>query len=200
MGRSSAYPNLLGSAESLSVALGLRDEYTRKHCDRVVRLATALGDACGVVDADIDRLRVCARFHDVGKIGVPDAVLLKPGPLTDEEWILMRAHANFSEVIFRAMNVEQEDEIAFAIRHHHESFDGTGYPDGLRGDEIPLLSRIMLVVDAYDAITTKRSYSEARSHTKTMEILESEAGHKTDPQVFGKFVKVIEHSSARAAD
>jgi len=195
---SAAFPRLLGSVESLSVALEARDSYTRHHCDRAVRLATELGNACNVLDAELDYLRVSARFHDVGKIGVPDAVLLKPARLSPEEWVLMRAHPIFSEQIFKAAHLQDGEQIAAAIRHHHESFDGTGYPDGLAGEKIPLLSRILLVVDAYDAMTTARPYHKARTHEEVMAILDSENGKKLDPDVFRKFAIVIEHSPARS--
>src|SRR5271154_6007070 len=99
MGHSARYPRLLGSIEALTIALEIRDTYTRFHCDRVVRLATELGDACGVLDSELDYLRIGARFHDIGKIGIADAVLLKPGRLTSEEWEEMRTHPEHGERI-----------------------------------------------------------------------------------------------------
>ena len=197
MKSSAIYPRLLGSVESLSVALEVRDVYTRSHCDRAVRLATELGNACDVIDADLDHLRVSARFHDIGKIGVPDAVLLKPARLTPEEWDLMKAHPTLGEQIFMATHLPDQGEIAVVIRHHHESFDGTGYPDGLSGEKIPLLSRILLIVDAYDAMTTARPYHKARTHREVIAILDSESGKKLDPEIFRKFLTMIEHSPAR---
>lgn len=196
MKNSATYPRLLGSVESLSVALEIRDSYTRSHCDRAVRLVTELGNACDVLDAELDHLRVCARFHDIGKIGVPDNVLLKPGRLTDEEWVFMKAHPVLGEKIISATALPDHDSIAVAIRHHHEAFDGSGYPDNLKGEDIPLLSRIMLVVDAYDAMTTGRPYHVARTHKDAMDILESENGKKLDPEIFKKFAKIIEYSPA----
>jgi HD-GYP domain-containing protein (c-di-GMP phosphodiesterase class II) len=189
---------LLGSAESLTVALDVRDSYTRAHCDRAMQLAMELGAACGVSKMELEQLRTCARFHDIGKIGVPDAVLLKPAKLTPEEWDLMKAHAVLGERIFRAMGAPDQELACDAIRHHHEAIDGGGYPDGLRGDAIPLLSRIMLVVDAYDAMATSRPYHPARTHGKVMEILASESGKKLDPEVFRAFSGLIETSPARA--
>lgn len=192
------FPRLLGSVESLSVALQVRDSYTRSHCDRSARLAVELGGACEVSDAELSHLRVCARFHDVGKIGVPDAVLLKPGRLTSDEWELMKKHSALGERIFKATDVTDHDVVAAAIRHHHESFDGSGYPDGLAGEAIPLLSRIMLIVDAYDAMTSARPYHPVRTHAQVMEIMASESGTKLDPEIFRRFSLLIEYSAARA--
>lgn len=188
----------LGSVKTLSVALDARDAYTQEHCDRVVHLALELGDACAIAGVDLNRLRFCAQFHDVGKIGVPDAVLLKPGRLNAEEWDLMKAHSAIGERILRASRRTEHDAVATAIRHHHESYDGSGYPDGLAGDGIPLICRVMLVVDAYDAMTTTRPYHQARSHAQTMDVLRSEGGRKIDPRVLETFAAVIERSAMRA--
>jgi HD-GYP domain-containing protein (c-di-GMP phosphodiesterase class II) len=162
-----------------------------------MHLATELGTACAVTSAELTQLRICARFHDIGKIGVPDAVLLKPAKLTGEEWQLMKAHAVIGERIFKAMAIPDHDAIADAIRHHHESIDGSGYPDGLSGGDIPLLSRIMLIVDSYDAMTTARPYHQPRSHDEAMGILAGESGKKLDPEAFREFAGLIERSPAR---
>lgn len=198
MASKSIYPHILGSIDVMSEALDMRDSYTRLHCDRVVRLAAELGDACNVIDAELDLLRLCARFHDIGKVGVPDAVLLKPGRLTKEEWALMKEHPVLGERMFAVTGIPQAAQIGKIIRHHHESFDGSGYPDSLVGDQIPLLSRILLIADAYDAMTSSRPYHLARPHNHVMEILEAESGKKLDPLILMKFRIEIEHSPARA--
>jgi HD-GYP domain-containing protein (c-di-GMP phosphodiesterase class II) len=195
---SNSKPYLFGSVDSVTVALDARDSYTRSHCDRVLALATSLGEACDVSGPALDSLRVCAQFHDIGKIGVPDAVLLKPGRLDADEWVVMKTHAEIGERIFRAMALDGSEPAAEAIRHHHESFDGSGYPDGLAREAIPLASRVMLVVDAYDAMATARPYHRARSHDEVMEILASESGKKLDPAIFLAFAKLIVRSPARA--
>jgi len=192
-----SYPQLFGSVEALTIALDVRDVYTRAHCDRVLRLAMDLGEVCRLSQAQLENLWIAARFHDVGKIGVPDVVLLKPTALTPEEWTLMKEHSAYGERILRAAQVPGRDEIADAIRHHHESFDGSGYPDGLRAEEIPLICRVLLVVDAYDAMGTPRPYHRGRSHGEIMEILESERGWKLDPEVLREFSKMIVNSPAR---
>ncbi len=194
---SAIYPRLFGSVDGLIAALEMRDTHTRAHCDRSVRLATELGNTCGIVDSELDALRVSARFHDIGKIGVPDAILLKPGRLNSEEWTVMQSHSESSERIIQAAALPDHEVIADVIRHHHESFYGSGYPDGLAGGNIPLLSRILLIVDAYDAMSAMRPYHPARSHKDIMAILNSESSRKFDPEVFHTFSRLIEHSPAR---
>lgn len=194
---SSIDPSIRGSVNALSVALNERDSYTQAHCNRVVMLAEALGKACGISEQDRTYLRICALFHDIGKLGVPDSVLLKPGRLTPDEWVLMKAHAEQGERIFRATEIAELERTAPIIRHHHESYDGSGYPDGLRGEAIPPVCRILLVVDGYDAMGSSRPYHKARSHNEIIGILESEEGKKLDPFMFRHFLKLIERSPLR---
>ncbi|HWD22856.1 MAG TPA: HD domain-containing phosphohydrolase [Burkholderiales bacterium] len=189
---------LRGSIEALTIALDVRDAYTRSHCDRVVRLAAELGVACNLTEAELDCLRVAARFHDIGKVGIPDAVLRKPGPLTADEWALMRNHPEYGERILSATAIPELAPITKVIRHHHEAYDGTGYPDRLKGEGIPLASRIMLVVDAYDAMSSTRPNSRSRTHAEIMQALASEAGSRLDPEVFREFSARIEASPSRA--
>lgn len=194
----SAHAKLLGSIDVMTEALDVRDSYTRCHCDRVVCLSTALGDFCEVAEADLELLRLCARFHDIGKIGIPDAILLKPGRLNDEEMTRMREHSELGERIFLATGLTIATKVGEIIRHHHEGFDGTGYPDALQGEEIPLLSRILLVTDSYDAMTSTRPYRRALTHKQAMKVLVSESGKKLDPGILASFEAVIESSPARA--
>lgn len=193
-----AYEDLRASVEVITAALHERDAYTRFHCDRVMRLAQALGKACGLSDQELKTLHLGAVFHDIGKIGVPDYVLLKPGRLSAEEWELMKAHAEQGERIFRCAALECAEEVAPIIRHHHESFDGSGYPDGLKGECIPLLCRILLVADGYDAMATARSYHRARSHDEVMQIMQSEQGTKLDPNVLLEFTRLVGHRGQSA--
>lgn len=157
-----------------------------------------LGRRFGLESEALDSLRIAALFHDIGKIGVPDNVLLKPGRLTDEDWVFMKAHSALGEELFMATGHACARQVAPIIRHHHESFDGCGYPDGLKGEEIPLPCRILLISDAYDAMTNSRPYHGARSHKLVMDTLESEAGTKLDPTVFLEFSRIINRSPARA--
>lgn len=188
--QASAYPSLI-------TALCERDPYTRGHCDRVCALALEMGKAMGLSASDIEALRIASQLHDVGKIGVRDDVLLKPGKLTAQEWEEMKAHSVHGERIIQNTFLSNKAEVASIVRHHHEAFDGSGYPDGLAAYAIPESSRLLLIVDAYDAMTTGRPYHKARSHQQAMDILVGEVGSKLDPQIFTVFSKVITGSSSR---
>jgi response regulator RpfG family c-di-GMP phosphodiesterase len=191
------YATVQGSVEALTMALHVRDNYTRFHCDRVVTLAKELAEARGVSTAELDTLHMCALFHDIGKIGIPDCVLLKPGRLDPDEWAVMKTHSALGESLFRSAALDCVGEVAPVIRHHHEAFDGSGYPDGLDGERIPLLSRILLIADAYDAMASTRPYHQTRPHGEIMAVLRSESGHKFDPDIFRTFSKLIGSSVAR---
>lgn len=154
-------------------------------------LTLAVGAAAGVVGASLQALRIASQLHDIGKIGIRDDVLLKPGKLTAEEWEEMKTHSALGERIIRETFLSNRDEVASIVRHHHEAFDGSGYPDGLAREQIPLPCRVLLVVDAYDAMTTGRPYHKARSHQEAIEILRGEVGSKIDPVVFAHFLDVV---------
>jgi HD-GYP domain-containing protein (c-di-GMP phosphodiesterase class II) len=144
----------------------------------------------------LEALRIASQLHDIGKIGVRDNVLLKPGKLTNDEWEEMKAHSIYGERIIKDTFLSNKAAVALIVRHHHEAFDGTGYPDGLASKEIPQSCRILSIVDRYDAMTTRRPYHGARSHDEAMDILAKEAGTKVDPESFAVFSKVIAISSA----
>jgi len=177
---------------ALYIALDARDGHTRLHSDRVVELAVQLGAACGIPGGEMQVLRVSAQFHDIGKIGIPDYILLKPGSLSSVEWEIMKTHAALGERIFSAADHPHATTIASIIRHHHEYFDGRGYPDGLKGGGIPLMSRIIAIVDGYDAMSATRQYHTPRNHSQIMEMLEAEKGNKYDPDIFQEFGKLLE--------
>jgi HD-GYP domain-containing protein (c-di-GMP phosphodiesterase class II) len=183
--------------EALSVALCERDSYTREHCDRVNLLTAELGAACGLSSDDLAVLSLASIVHDIGKVGVPDRVLLKPGRLDADEWEVMKSHSVKGERIAENMRMTRAGVIAKIVRHHHESFDGNGYPDGLKGEDIPIHCRVLLVVDGYDAMGSSRPYHEGRPHQKIMGILDSESGRKLDPEIFRVFSGLIEHSAGR---
>jgi putative two-component system response regulator len=153
----------LDSAESAFMALALtieaRDPMTNGHCERLAAHAVRLGRAIGVPAEDLDALHRGGYLHDVGKVGVPDAVLLKPGPLTPDEFELMKRHTEIGDTLCAPL--QSLRTVRPIIRSHHERLDGSGYPDGLRGDEVPLLSQIVGIVDVYDALTSRRPYRAA---------------------------------------
>lgn len=191
--------SLLRDAECLDIALNVRDTHTGMHCSRVEGLCMEMGRRFKLSKRELELLRVAARLHDVGKIGIPDHILLKPGKLTPDEWAIMKHHSVLGAEISQAVHHKEATEIARVIRHHHEGFNGQGYPDGLAGEAIPFCSRIITVVDAYDAMTMTRPYHASRNHEAVMSILEEESGSKIDPYFFSHFATVIKDSDYRAA-
>jgi putative two-component system response regulator len=153
----------LDCAESAFVALALtieaRDPNTNGHCERLARHAVALGRSLNLAAEDLHALHRGAYLHDIGKVGLPDAVLLKPGPLTDSERQLMQRHPEIGETMIAPL--QSLRHVRPIIRHHHERLDGSGYPDRLRGDDVPLLAQLVGIVDVYDALTSRRPYREA---------------------------------------
>lgn len=187
-------------AQSLTVALGARDEHTRVHSDRVVRLAAELGSHIELTQHELELLALGAQFHDLGKIGIPDKILRKPAPFEQTEWECMKQHAVIGERIVLAINDDRASEVARTVRHHHECFDGSGYPDGLSETAIPLYSRIISLADSYDAMVATRPYHPPRLHSEVMDILSSESGVKHDPDLLHAFCAAIEKSAMRAQE
>jgi len=170
------YTDELESAEAviyaLSKAIEGKDPYTEGHCERLSEYAVALGRRLDRPEEELEALRKAGTVHDVGKVCVPDAVLRKAGPLTDEECLLMREHPVVGEDICRPL--KSFSLVLPIIRHHHERMDGSGYPDGLAGDAIPVTARILSIVDVYDALTTDRPYRSALSPEEALEIMSEE--------------------------
>jgi diguanylate cyclase (GGDEF)-like protein/putative nucleotidyltransferase with HDIG domain len=166
--------------ESLSATVDARDAYTAGHSRRVQQLALAIGRELGLSQAELELLGHAALFHDIGKLAVPDSVLLKPSKLTDEEWALMQRHAEEGAHIINRLGFL--NDAVPSIRHHHERFDGAGYPDGLTGDEIPLGARIIHVADALDSMLTTRVYRPARPANEALEELRRMAGTQFCPR------------------
>lgn len=179
------------STDALAYALEERDAYTRAHCDRVGQLARRLGQRCELTAAEQAQLQLAAIFHDIGKVGIPDRVLLHPGQLEGSDMLLMQSHSERGERIFARSRHQYASQVARLIRHHHEALDGSGYPDALRGAAIPLAARILRIVDSYDAMVTRRSYRDAMAHDSAMQILHEESGTKIDPEVFVQFERMI---------
>ncbi|MFL6227516.1 MAG: HD-GYP domain-containing protein [Pyrinomonadaceae bacterium] len=183
----------MGEAEraflsSLLIALKTRDADTYGHSARVVVLSSVLGRACGLAPSHLRVLELGALLHDIGKIGVPDAILRKPGKLDRREWAKMRRHPRDGRRILRGLSFLEE--AARVVLQHHESWDGTGYPAGLKGEEIDLNARILAVADAFDAMVTKRPYRPARSFEAAVEELDKCAGKQFDPRAVEAFHRV----------
>ncbi len=176
-------------------AMDARDAYTGGHSERLAEWAEATARMLGCRDEEIQHIRWGALLHDIGKIAVPDAILRKPAGLTDEEWVVMRKHPVTGEEILRP--VERMEEVAKVLRHHHERWDGTGYPDRLKEQAIPLGARILAVVDAYSAITDDRPYKSARPHDDAVAELRRSAGTQFDPRVVEVFCRVLERQSEK---
>jgi putative two-component system response regulator len=193
----------LESAEALFLTLGriieARDPYTEDHCDRLAQYATALGTALNLDRPDLDALYRGAFLHDIGKIAIPDRVLLKKGRLTPDEYLLMQQHPIIGDDLCRT--VRSLDAVRGIVRHHHERLDGRGYPDGLTGDETPLLARIVGLVDVFDALTTDRPYRKALTVDVALEIMRSDAkGGWCDTAMLEAFVDALPegiHARAR---
>jgi putative two-component system response regulator len=187
--RLKAMYNTLDSAEqvmfALAAAVEAKDAFTERHTQRVGESARHLGRRLGLPEFALDALYRGGIIHDIGKIGVPDAILLKPGPLNEVETSLMQAHPVIGESIVRPLRTGAN--LLPIIRHHHERYDGTGYPDGLRGLEIPRLARIVSVCDAYDALVNDRPYRPRRSADEAMRVLHDGAGTQWDPEVVSLF-------------
>lgn len=184
--------------KGLSVALGYRDLMTRLHSERVRGLSDEIGSRYGLNEHELRSLRIGSSFHDIGKIGIPDAILLKPAQFDVEEWAVMKRHSEIGEDIMLSTTLEGAEHAALIIRHHHEHFDGSGYPDGLSGKAIPVCARIISIADSYDAMAVTRSYHRARHHAEIMAILQKENGIKHDQELMGIFCGIIEHSPYRA--
>lgn len=175
---------------SLARAVEAKDFYTRGHSDRVSRFALRLGRRIGLPSTELFALRQGALLHDVGKIGVPDHILNKPGRLDVEELDLMRCHPGIGRDILS--HVSALRPVLDAVYHHHEHFDGRGYPEGLAGDEIPLSARIIAVVDSFEAIISHRAYQRARELDEARDILQANAGPQWDPRIVEAWLRLID--------
>jgi hypothetical protein len=180
--------NYFCTVEALAAAIEAKDPYTRGHSKRVTQFAIALAERFGVSSADIRNLQYGATLHDIGKIGVSGKVLHKPGKLTDKEYGEIKMHPVIGERI-----IERVDFLQGArpiVRSHHERFDGTGYPDGLRDEEIPFLARIAAVVDIFDALTSDRPYRKAYSFEQACLIIRESIGRESDPMIAKEFLEM----------
>jgi len=166
-----------------------RDEVTADHCERLAVTSLALGIALQLESADLLALYRGGYLHDLGKVGIPDAILFKPGRLTPEEWLIMRDHPGRGERICRPL--KSLAPILPIMRHHHERWDGSGYPDGLRGVQIPLFARIVQIADIYDALTNPRPYKQPYTPKQALAIIEEETARGwRDPEIVTLFFRL----------
>jgi len=183
---------------SLAQSIESRDPYTHGHCERLADMAAHLGKRLGLADDQVKALRRAGIVHDVGKVVVPDAVLLKPGPLDAEELAIIRRHPEVGEHICAPLRTFRL--VLPIIRHHHEKHDGSGYPDGLRGAEIPLTASILQLADVFDALTTNRPYRKAGPPQEALQIMGEEAGRGWwDRELFAAFRDMISEDPAAQA-
>ncbi|MBB6051205.1 diguanylate cyclase [Armatimonas rosea] len=180
----------LATIKSLALAIDAKDQYTHQHIIRVQRYAVAVGERLGLSENEMEGLRTGALLHDIGKLGVPEYVLLKPGKLTPEEFDKIKKHPEIGAAILDP--VEFPWPVLPGVKYHHEKWDGTGYPEGLKGEDIPYTARILAVADVYDALTSTRSYRNAWDHTRALETIRNDAGTHFDPKIAQAFLEVID--------
>lgn len=178
-----------GLIVSFANAIDAKSKWTKGHSERVTNYAVAIAKEMGLLEKDIETLRIGALLHDVGKIGTYDVILDKPGRLNDEEWNLIRMHPVKGEEILRP--IKQLQGILPVIRHHHERIDGKGYPDGLKGEEIPLLPRVIAVADSFDSMTSDRPYRPAPSREYAVAELKKYSGIQFDPRAVEAFLRIL---------
>jgi hypothetical protein len=196
--RSTSAPEETRTVEALAALVDLRDGYTGGHSDRLVALAERLGQQLGLEGPELADLGVAARLHDIGKIGVPDSILLKRGSLNEAEQQIMRCHPAWgAETLERVPGLAA---VATAVRHHHEQWNGGGYPAGLSGEDIPLASRIIFVCDAFAAMTSTRPYRRALDVRQAVRLLVAGAGTQFDPRVVGAMCEVLDEGGIDVPD
>jgi putative nucleotidyltransferase with HDIG domain len=202
IGRASLHHNLEEAyfqlVLSLARAMDAKDTYTRGHSERLATLTEALARGMSLPEDEVKDIRWATVLHDIGKIGAPDSILFKPGPLTEQEWEIMRQHPVVGEQIL--LPVKRMRGVAKLVRHHQERWDGTGYPDRLRGEAIPLGARIIAVADAFGAMTDARPYKAALTQAGALEELIRCAGTQFDPDVVTGFRRILKPKTRPSRD
>lgn len=179
---------------ALVVAIEMKDPYTKGHADRVSHYALEIGQALDLSSAQLQSLWLAGILHDIGKLAIPEQILTKPAKLSDKEWDIIQGHPSIGASI---VDVIEDATIVDGVRYHHECYDGTGYPEGLAGEAIPLVARILSVADAYDAMTSTRSYRNALCDQFALDELRAKAGSQFDPYVVEAFCRTRDQSKSK---
>jgi HD-GYP domain-containing protein (c-di-GMP phosphodiesterase class II) len=185
----------LSTMRAFVSSLEAKDAYTRGHSERVADYSRVLAQSCGLDRRDLDMVMFGAMLHDIGKIGVAEGILNKPGPLTPDEWRIVRAHPEMGARIVN--HIEYLGPAVAHILHHHERIDGRGYPHGLTGDDIELGTRVVTVCDSFDAMTTHRPYRRALDVRQAIKLLKQHAGRQFDTQIVDAFLALLESRAIR---
>ncbi|MFQ5663715.1 MAG: diguanylate cyclase, partial [Terriglobia bacterium] len=185
---------VLDTVTSLAFAIDAKDHYTQGHSQNVTRYCLQVARHLRMPEKEVEELRLAALLHDVGKIGIPETILNKPGPLTADEFDVMKQHAVLGAKILEPLRSIQN--IQKIVRHHHERWDGTGYPDGLAGEAAPLGARLIAIADAYDTMVTERTYKRSRSHPEAVDELRRCAGTQFEPKLVEAFVAAVSQEVA----
>jgi diguanylate cyclase (GGDEF)-like protein/putative nucleotidyltransferase with HDIG domain len=191
-------PALIDTVTSLALAIDSKDHYTQGHSQKVAAYASLIADALGLKEEEIGEIRLGALLHDIGKVGIPEEILGKRGPLNPDEWEKMKEHVLYGDRMLEPL--QTISRIRKMVCHHHEMFDGSGYPHGLVGEQIPIGSRIIAIADAYDTITSERIYKKARTPAAAFEELERCAGSQFDPELVRLFIEAVQHLPQRTLE
>ncbi|MCP4143558.1 MAG: response regulator [Chloroflexi bacterium] len=179
---------LLNTIEVMAIAIESRDRYTGGHVRRVMNYSVSLARVLDWPTTKIQEVQLVAILHDLGKVVVPDSILNKAGPLNDEEWQIIQKHPVEGEKLIAPLGYDNLPTLSEGLRHHHEKYDGSGYPDGLAGEKIPPVARLLTIADAYDAMTSDRSYRKGMSSNKALQIIEKNIGKHFDPDMATAFI------------
>ncbi|MFH1061337.1 MAG: HD domain-containing phosphohydrolase [Candidatus Omnitrophota bacterium] len=185
--------NVMRTINSLVSAIDFKDKQTRNHSDNVRHYAVAIAKAMGLSQSQIDTIKEACQVHDLGKIGVHDNILTKPGKLTEQEFKEMKLHSLAGAVILKPFHFL--DKVVLIVRQHHERYDGTGYPDGIKAEKIDIGARIMSVADSFDAMTSKRPYRNPISKEDALAELQNFSGTQFDPKIVEVFIKLMNEST-----
>ena len=183
-------PTVIETVSSLALAIDSKDHYTQGHSHKVAAYAAVIAEALGMREEQIGEVRLGGMLHDIGKVGIPEEILNKNGPLNPEEWETMKQHVSFGDQLLEPLRAISS--VREMVCHHHEMFDGSGYPDGLIGEQIPLGARIIAIADAFDTITSQRTYKKARPPSAGFAELERCAGSQFDPALVRLFVEAMQ--------